>query len=566
MASGEQLELFSEAEVEHSTPPEPNRRLPRDYYVTNFHKIIETVKSRYEDLLRESEIEFLRIFCEASPDLQKLFVRLISRKGPWFVVEELEYDEIDSIPNAISEGIESELIGELTRDDIGELLPLLTIRELREIQHHIKLPVKGERKSDLIDALSSDEVAKSVYSVISSTYQVIGPAHADFLRVLTLLFFGNSRQSLSDFVIRDLGHVQYETYSIDPKFRSFNARHVIEQRLLITDMALEVGEAIANRDLDKIENLLKQINSQNWDQELTRKLDKLIVQIAYEYERAEQWEEALTLYRTTDLYPSRERRARIYEKQEDLDRALDVALRIEKNPSCEEEKDFSRIFIPRITKKLGEPVQQIRHHTIPVEELEIEKPATTRIEEAVLSALECERGYFTQNRLWKSAFGLTFWDIIFVSIDGAFENRFQYAPLDLFESEFVAKRADLIQERLATISDHALWLKSVKEMYEKKQGIANAFVYWDEDLKEPLFNFLELMKPLWIERVFDIMLLDLRRYCKGFPDLFVVQSGRPKFIEVKGPGDVIQPTQRMWLEEFQKIGIPSSVLKVSWKS
>lgn len=564
MASGEQLELFPESKREVEQSFEPNRMLPRDYYVTNFHKIIETVTSRYEDLLHQSELDFLENFCAVSPDLQKLFVRLISRKGPWFVADELSYDEIASMPDAITEGVDTGLIVELKSNAISEFLPLLTIRELREIQHAIKQPVRSDRKNDLVSTLVEPENSALVFDFISARYKVIGPANSEVLRLLTLLFFGNARQSLSDFVIRDLGHVRYESYSIDPKFRLFHQREVVDQHLLISELAQEIADAINSRDFDRIDALQEQLAQQTWDETLTRKVDRLIVPIAYEYERDQRWDEALSLYRTTELHPSRERRARVYEKQGDFERAFDLARRIEKEASCEEEKDFARIFLPRISKKIGEPLKRIRTPSLRHEELEMAKPLDMRIEEAVLPKLDIEIGFFTQNRIWKSAFGLTFWDIIFAPVEGAFENKFQYAPLDLLEPEFVQRREDLINTRFADIADHSAWSQRVKQAFAEKTGVANYFVFWDEELEAQINHFVDLMNPSWIAAVFEIMLRDLRRYCKGFPDLFIVDSGQPKFIEVKGPGDVLQPTQRMWLGEFKRIGIPSSVLNVSW--
>ena len=40
-------------------------------------------------------------------------------------------------------------------------------------------------------------------------------------------------------------------------------------------------------------------------------------------------------------------------------------------------------------------------------------------------------GFFAENWLWKSLFGLAFWDILFAPLPGVFQHPFQLGPLDL---------------------------------------------------------------------------------------------------------------------------------------
>ncbi|MBT3610191.1 MAG: hypothetical protein HN516_07605, partial [Gammaproteobacteria bacterium] len=48
-----------------------------------------------------------------------------------------------------------------------------------------------------------------------------------------------------------------------------------------------------------------------------------------------------------------------------------------------------------------------------------------------------------------------------------------------------------------------------------------------------------------------------------FPDLFVCyESGRVEYVEVKGPTDQLQPQQRAWFEEFNRMNVPARVIKL----
>ena len=56
--------------------------------------------------------------------------------------------------------------------------------------------------------------------------------------------------------------------------------------------------------------------------------------------------------------------------------------------------------------------------------------------------------------------------------------------------------------------------------------------------------------------------LESRR--KGFPDLFIsYPSGNYEFVEVKGPGDQLSLSQRVWLEKLESMSISSRVVKVT---
>ena len=50
-------------------------------------------------------------------------------------------------------------------------------------------------------------------------------------------------------------------------------------------------------------------------------------------------------------------------------------------------------------------------------------------------------------------FGLLFWDVIFAPVRGAFETKFQSAPLDIVDDSFYYARSALIEGRLEELSD-----------------------------------------------------------------------------------------------------------------
>lgn len=537
--------------------------LPRDYYLTNFKEIIRTVCNRYGDLLSDYEQEFVARFYAASANIQKLYVRLISRKGPWFITEKLKYPELGNIAQAVEKSIQMGLMLVAGAQDIPQIVPFLTLGDLRQLASILDISILGSRKRDYVDALLHEDLYTSIFLTITSRYKVIAPAYTDVLDVLLLLFFGNTQQDMTEFVLRDLGLLRFEPYPIDPVSRRYSERSTIEQRLLLNQLQMDISMAMEQRDSAALEEVLAELTTTSWHERHIRYAHRCLNQIGYHYERCGEADRALAIYQMSKQPPSRERQARILDKNGNPEEALHLAKSIEWGAVDESERAFVRKFIPRIAKKLGEPIKVPPVISIPEQELLMSKPTETSIELAVLEEMPYRQGYYSENILWNGVFGLCFWDIVFHPLPGEFENPFQYGPIDLFSEEFVPKREPLIRNRLAELRAGE-YTPVLLARFTDKHGTANHFVTWGGTMYEQLKIFLEVMDPPWIAAVMTHMLKDLRHYRAGFPDLFLVDNQGPHFWEVKGPGDMLRPVQLMWLELFQDIGIPSGILRVSW--
>ena len=191
------------------------------------------------------------------------------------------------------------------------------------------------------------------------------------------------------------------------------------------------------------------------------------------------------------------------------------------------------------------------------------------VERQALAALADEgmEGFFAENWLWKSLFGLTFWDIVFAPVPGAFQHPFQYGPLDQFEDDFRPRRAALIEERLGWLQNHSDPATPLLERYDAKEGTANPWVSWHPELRRHLVLALEHLKGPQLAAVCDRLSRHPGRYRRGFPDLFVWKRGKSGFMlyEVKGPGDQLRPEQGAWIDYLNKVGIEAAVLRLKWE-
>ncbi len=546
--------------------------LPVGYYLDNFLTILDFVDLEYEDLLNSDEKQFSRAFRSFTTDAQRLYVRFISRKGPRFRGDKLRYPEIGHIPGAAEELAKQEFIQIDGVVPAEELLALLTKPEIVEF-------VASERESDAasIRSLKREELVDFVLECVPEDdlrryihprFRIYSPLKTQDVLIYRLLFFGNLHQDLTEFVLIDLGLYRYEKYQIDRSDRLFNSRQILDTTFSFIAMREEYHKAKEEKDTQGLVDIAERLPDAQNEPTLLRLHDRTMCGIARELERNAMLHEALGLYERATRPPSRERRARILERLHQFDAAHDLCREILEKPYDEEELEFANRFAPKLAKKLGYEMSPPGKISIPTDELVLSFSDDLPVEMAVLQYYEEQgvRGIYTENHLWKTLFGLAFWDIIFMPVRGVFFNRYQRGPVDLFSSAFRHQRAEAIGNRLEEILRSQSWPEEMLERYDEKQGTANYLVNWDALERQDLELSLQRVNRNHMVRIFDRFSRDVRGNKTGFPDLILFPDTALGYelIEVKGPGDTLQSNQKRWMGYFAEWGIPFTVVTVEW--
>ena len=201
------------------------------------------------------------------------------------------------------------------------------------------------------------------------------------------------------------------------------------------------------------------------------------------------------------------------------------------------------------------------------EGLNIRRMEGLGVEELVVAHLEKKghKAFYVENSLIPGLFGLYFWDTFFAPIRGVFFNPFQRGPIDLFTPEFLCARSSAIQQQMDSMLNDGFFHQTVRDIYERKFGIANHFVNWPWLDHKLLEISIERIPLIHLHTMFTRLLRDLRQNCSGFPDLILFpKEGGYLFSEVKGPGDKLQESQRRWFRYFDKHKIPAQIVNVSW--
>lgn len=544
--------------------------LPATYYLDNVRTLFRHVESVYADILDNDCLQFLNDFNQLGDDAQKLLVRLLNRTNTLFRQSRLNYAEIESMPKAVRE-LESRNFIEINpKLEPEQILPLFNKAELIQ-HHHDAASLKSLRRTELDDYLI-DQCDTDVFKKLHKTECFISITRQDIYQILQMIFFGNLKQSMTDFVLRDLGLYQYENYRIDFDNRPYREAEEIQIHWLLHQLETCLGlidQANKEMLLDCFQTIPDCAPQQST---LFRKSERLRFKIARQLERIGEFEPAMTLYRQCQLPPSRERRARIYHQQKDIGAALNICREIIDSPIDDAELQFAMSFASRLCRQhkieLPAGIESERNHEPEIIYLELEKHAS--VESAVAEYYQQQQPgqecFYLENSLFNSVFGLVIWDAIYAPVAGAFYNPFQYRPSDFYDYDFVEKRLSIFDKIWSSIKNNDDIQRRVSEYWKRKQGIANPLVDWYR-INPGLIDLALQRIPYehWM-KIFGRQLRDLRNNRSGFPDLIVFppEDGYV-LVEVKGPGDTLQKNQQRWMQYFAENNIPHLLARVSWQ-
>ncbi len=549
--------------------------LKETYYLDNFDFLINFVSSHYQSLLLGDELQLIKLYKKLPTNAQQLFVRLVLRTPDYIRLSKINYPEIDLAPalDILSKAgfVDSNI------DSAEYYLPLFTQQELRAA---IGVTSAELPSFDSDCWTTPDLFCDSPASKLIGADTVIKVNFKHIIQIFRLLFFGNLHQDFSSFVLRDLGYQHFESYQIEHDAMLFSTREQIQAHLTYYncmenfDTACEQGVGA----LVELHHALPQQRIEN-DKILWRRLDRLNNKIARQLERESALEFAANIYSKSIHPPARERLARIHANSGDTAEALNLCRQIQQSPWDSDELDFASSFGLRLARKTSQCFPAEPKYKPPETALTLSK-SDLSVEFSVATHMaKTGKCYYLENNLISGVFGLAFWDIIFAQVNGVFFHPFQSKPADFYEKEFIISREALINERLSEVSNGALNRIVSKHLYHKR-GIQNPMVNWGMCRKHIIDLALRRIPAMTWEHLFKQLLIDIRNYRSGQPDLIYFpdasgpDAGNPdtgspnacgyQFIEVKAPGDKLQKNQLRWMKFFKQQNIPHIVVNVDW--
>ena len=551
-------------------PPAPAAalaHLPEGYYLANFRTVLEDVETRYGDLLLAGERAILAQFRATSLGAQRLYVRLLTRKGPWFRRDDLRYAEIGEPGPVLDELMRAGFCEDAAA--LPDLLPLLTRGDLLQLLQELgSSGARALRREDLLARLLEAAPEEHLQGLLGRHLGPVKPRHGELWRRIFLLFFGNFEQDLATFVVADVGILRYENYPLDPGLRSFATRADVDYLLSLRELRERLETVAGEAELEALTGDALAMGSHPGVRQ-QRRFQGLLNELGRAWERARQLDRALACYRLSERSPARERRVRIAASRGDLAGACQLAMELAEAPRDVGEARFARGFLERQRRKLPELDAWLRARPRPEAppevRLHLPRHPSGSVERAALEAARAEgwQGFFAENHLWRALFGLAFWEQLFAPVPGAFQHRFQNAPLDLGGADFYPRRREAIEARLAELGACPDPAPALLAVAEQKWGLASAFLSWRHLDRQQLREALARIEPALLVELLRIMVQSPLAFDSGFPDLFLYrpESRQWQLWEVKGPGDSLRPEQEWWLQRFLELGCCA---RVAW--
>ncbi len=549
--------------------------LPPKYYLDNFRYVLDFVKKLYASLLNDSEREFLEAFDALSEDAQCLFVRFSNRRGAFFKVNALSYAELGDIPAALTELIEAGFVESLSPEHAGraeEVVDLFTKPELLFLTQAlapIVLPAKSIRKPDLVRWLLHEYEFSELFEGLDALEPVVKVCHEVEVMMMKFLFFGNRYDDMTEFVIRDLGHVKFQSFQEENFSVRFETRKDVEDRLMISltsETFYEQKEALPPEEIYDW--------FMNWQGGLVGELSAvalpsyraLALRVGAWLERKKLPEQALTVYQLTEHAPSRERRARLLQRIGAVEEALALCDDMIASPQNADERFFGLDYREKILNKKKRVVRRTTQALKDADAVPVPISFRYRVELGVMEYYR-ERGYqalFSENEPWRALFGLVFWDIIYDTNVRAIHHPLQRVPSDFFLPDFYIKRENSLLTRLRELDSREAFFALIQTNYTDKFGTANVLVAWFDGMLELVLLLVHYLTPEQLHTILLEMAKNLRENTRGFPDLLVWKGEEYDFVEVKSPTDHLSAQQLHWQHFFEKIGVSSRVLRVDW--
>ncbi|XP_066374687.1 fanconi-associated nuclease 1 homolog, partial [Miscanthus floridulus] len=219
-----------------TTVKSENFRRPRSArYQTNFNLMMADVMANHAHVFSDIEKSFLASFKSLSDDGQRLFVRIYTRKGPWFRKSSISYQEISDLEHAV---MELKLAGYIdmlsctvdpSEYDMKEILDVLSVPEMKEILKELpKDNTSCTRRHELVSTLLSSyhncaSLPKRILKWTGTCIRISKMAD-ELLWRIQRLFFLNGDQDLSSFLLVEFGVVKFPDYVCSISHRIFQER------------------------------------------------------------------------------------------------------------------------------------------------------------------------------------------------------------------------------------------------------------------------------------------------------------------------------------------------------
>ena len=537
------------------------RPLPTFYYHEHFVEMLEFVTRHYAHALLEEHVRFACDFRSLGREAQCLYVRLVNRKGRVFARNRIRYPELGSGDQLVAELRRAGWVGEPDGQYFDDVLGFLTRAEIYDVVlARVAGVARSMKKSELV-AFVREHMDPEEFMSTLDTDRILVQKRVDLVRYFLFLYFGRIRNSLSQFTMRDLGLVRTQTFNetYEPRF---NDR---EEALEHYFYAARLSE-LERRHHDQLAPLAE--SAAHWPAPnfpgSTSLRDKLAFKLGRVAERAGDMATALVFYRVGESAECSERLVRMLLAAGDREAArehLEICL---DEPRSDEEWLFARdLYEQKFNKKRTTTLTDVLRAA---EMVDIDESRSGAPERAVAEYFEKQglQAFRTENLLWRTFFGLLFWDDLFTGDEVKMHSPFEFLPAVLASGRFYEEQGERVETRLEGLRQKASAKLELLKTSARNYGTPNGVFRWRQSGNDAVFALLDHAPHDALAEMLLRMCRDYKNSRYGYPDLMLVDDDGIRFVEVKTEGDQLRRNQLLRLQQLRDAGFRADVVRVRW--
>ncbi len=545
----------------HWIPVQQRRPLPTFYYHEHFVEMLEFVASHYAHVLLDQHIRFLDEFRQLPRDAQCLYVRLVNRKGRIFAKSRIRYPELGNQRPLLDTLLRGGWVGRPDCSHFDDVLKFLTRSEIYTVVLPLVTGISRSLKKAELQRFVRDNVAPQAFMAGLATGRILVQRRVDEVRYLLFLYFGRVRDELSQFTMRDLGIVKTRSFGETYEPRFSERAEALEHYYFATRL-----NAAANADADALIRLGAQVTE--WPEPnfpgSAMLRDELACMLGRKAERARNFDTALALYRAGESAQCSERIVRLLLSRGDRAEAKKFLERCLDDPGSDEEwlvaRDlYEQKFKNKRTSVLTDTLRAAE--TIDIDESRSGSPERAVVEYFAATGVQAFR---TENLLWRTLFGLLFWDELFVDGESGMHSPFEFLPAALANGSFYDNSRDRVEATLSLLKRPEAAKKRILKASTKHYGTPNGVFRWRRSISDAVFALLDNADGYAVARMLRRQCQDYLKSRYGYPDLMVVDADGVRFVEVKAEGDQLRRNQLLRLGQLRDAGFRADVVRVRW--
>jgi DNA polymerase-3 subunit epsilon len=531
--------------------------LPEKYYLSHAQELFSFVANQCDGLLADNHRKYIERYKQLNEEAQCLLIRFLSRKPRFFNRVSIDYPEISDIDKALGDLVESGFMSPVHDSDWSDFLTVLTKAQLLSCLRTSQVKaLSSTAKSELL--LIAQECCKAEAN-INLRYLFVVRRQQSTIDYILFLFFGDLRNRLQKFAMRDLGVLKTR------KSKALAAARFTSQKEAQSAFKLQCLQ----RDFAQQPQALKESAARYLldtsptgpiAQEIS---DRLLLRVGTEFS-GDNSDMAIKLWQASNEPQAAERWIREWYRYGDRGE-LEITLR-----------QLRHLELPAITKVFVEDFYARKYqgkrtsiYTDMLREtsykLHIDEVYLNQVEEGAIQHYRRNGSlaYFTENHHWRMLFALTFWQLLFRN-EKQFGSQFDSLPLSLSTGTFYQDNLDQIDACLKILDTPDLAIEKFTQLATRHYGYPTGLFRWSANLLGSIQPCLELSPPGSLATVLRRMAKNFRHTKDGYPDLMVVKDGQLRFEEIKAPGDVLRPNQLVSINRLRQAGLAVELTQVEW--